>query len=88
MITYNISLNQELARFVEKQIKLGKFANRSEFFRQILRSMFLSNKTNSIDNDWLYKEPHYSELKQRVKRLKSGKEKIISAKDFDKEFNL
>ena len=88
MITYNISLNQELARFVEKQIKLGKFANRSEFFRQILRSMFLSNKTNSIDNDWLYKEPHYGELKQRVKKLKSGKEKLISAKDFDKEFNF
>ncbi len=88
MITYNISLNKELAQFVEKQVKLGKFANRSEFFRQILRSMFLLNKTDNFDNDWLYSEPCYSELKQRIKKLKTGKEKLISAKEFDKEFNL
>ena len=85
MITYNISLNKELAQVVDKQIKLGKFANRSEFFRQLLRSLFLSNKTAS---DWLYSEPYYSELKQIVKNLKTVKEKLISSKEFDKEFNF
>ena len=88
MITYNISLNKELAQLVEQQVKLGKFANRSEFFRQILRSIFLSNKADNIASDWLYSEPYYSELKQRVKNLKAGKEKLISAKEFDKEFNF
>jgi len=88
MITYNISLNKELAQVVDKQIKLGKFANRSEFFRQLLRSIFLSNSESNGLNDWIYNEPHYSELKERVKSLKENKEKCISAKEFDKEFNL
>lgn len=86
MITYNISLNKELAQIVEKKIKLGKFANRSEFFRQLLRSAFLS-KNNTV-TDFIYNEPYYSKLKQRVKKLKAGNEKFISAKEFDKEFNF
>ncbi len=88
MITYNISLNKELAQIVEKKIKSGKFANRSEFFRQILRSMFLSEKAGKIENDFIYSEPHYSELRKRIKNLKTGKEKLVNSKEFDKEFNL
>ena len=88
MITYNISLNKELAQIVDKQIKSGKFANRSEFFRQLLRSVFLSVEKNDIADDFIYSEPYYSELKQRVKNLKEGKEKFISSKEFDKEFSL
>ncbi|NCF75329.1 MAG: ribbon-helix-helix protein, CopG family [Xanthomonadaceae bacterium] len=88
MITYNISLNKELAQIVDKQIKSGKFANRSEFFRQLLRSVFLSVEKNDIADDFIYREPYYSELKQRVKNLETGKEKFINAKKFDKEFNF
>ena len=88
MITYNISLNKELAQIVEEKIKLGKFANRSEFFRQLLRSMFLSEKTKDIKNDFVYSEPYYSELQKRVNNFKKGNEKFISSKEFDKEFNL
>ncbi len=87
MPTYNISLNEDLSKIVDSQIKTGKFANRSEFFRQLIRFVFLSNKRNDI-SDFIYSEPYYSELKTRIKNIKGGKEKIISAKEFDKEFNF
>ncbi|MFH1564743.1 MAG: ribbon-helix-helix domain-containing protein [bacterium] len=81
MITYNISLNKELAQLVDEQIEFGKFANRSEFFRQLLRNTFLSK-----DEDWIYNEPHYGELQKRVKNLDG--QKLTSAKEFDKEFKF
>ncbi|MCK5319803.1 hypothetical protein KAJ61_00255 [Candidatus Parcubacteria bacterium] len=86
MNTYNISLNKELAVLVDKQVKLGKFANRSEFFRQLLRHAFFS-KTHTQE-DWIYSEPFFSELQNRVSDIRNGKEKIINSKKFDKEFNL
>ncbi|MBU0619805.1 MAG: ribbon-helix-helix domain-containing protein [Patescibacteria group bacterium] len=88
MITYNISLNQELAQLVDKQIEYGKFANRSEFFRQILRFVFLSNKAENFNNDWIYNEPYHNAIQERIKKFRNGKEKIISAKEFDKEFGF
>lgn len=87
MPTYNISLNEDLSKIVDTQVKSGKFANRSEFFRQLIRFVFLSSKGNDI-NDFIYCEPYYSELKERAKNLKSGKEKIVSAKEFDREFGF
>ena len=41
MVTMNISLNKELADFVDKEVKTKKYANRSEFFRHILRMAFM-----------------------------------------------
>lgn len=80
MPTYNISLNEDLSKIVDIQVKSGKFANRSEFFRQLIRFVFLSSKGNDI-NDFIYSEPYYSELKTRVKNLKSGKEKPRALKN-------
>lgn len=87
MPTYNISLNEDLSKIVDAEVKSGKFANRSEFFRQLIRFVFLSDKASDI-NDFIYSEPYYSELKTRVKNLKSGKERLVSAKEFDKEFGF
>lgn len=87
MPTYNISLNEDLSKIVDANVKTGKFANRSEFFRQLIRFVFLSDKSNDI-NDFIYSEPYDSELKARIKNMKDGKEKMISAKEFDKEFNF
>lgn len=87
MPTYNISLNEDLSKIVDFNVKSGKFANRSEFFRQLIRFVFLSDKGNDI-NDFIYSESYDSELKARIKSMKDGKEKIISAKEFDKEFNF
>ena len=48
MINYNISLNEELAIIVEQEIKKGKYSNRSEFFREMIRKIFIVGK-NEID---------------------------------------
>ncbi len=87
MQTYNISLNKELAELVDEQLKQGRFANRSEFFRQLLRHAFFSQE-QSIQNDWIYSEPFYGELKNRLTRIEEKKEKITDSKSFDKEFNF
>lgn len=39
MITMNISLNKELAEVVDREVKAQKFANRSEFFRELVRNI-------------------------------------------------
>lgn len=84
MITYNISLNQELAQLVNQQMKFGGFANRSEFFRQLLRNTFLTSDTR----DWIDSEPYHSELKRRVNKIKKGQEKLMTSKEFDQKFNF
>ena len=83
MNTYNISLNKELADLVDKQMVKGKFANRSEFFRQLLRHAFFS-KTHTQE-DWIYSEPFFSELQNRVSSIDNKKEKITSGKNFYKK---
>lgn len=37
MANYHISLNDELAEIVELEMKRGRYANRSEFFRNLVR---------------------------------------------------
>ena len=73
MPTYNISLNEDLCKIVDANVRTGKFANRSEFFRQLIRFVFLSNRCNDI-NDFIYSEPYYSELKARIKTRKKWPE--------------
>ena len=48
MTTFNISLNPELAEIVEIAIKKWKYANRSEFFRDLVRKYYML--------DWAYIE--------------------------------
>ena len=88
MQTYNISLNKELADLVEKQVKSGCFANRSEFFRQMLREVFLLNNSEKEEDDWIYQEPYISELNKRVEDYKNGKEELMTLEELDKKLNL
>ncbi len=60
MLSYNISINEDLAKLVNKKVKEGKFANRSEFFCQLLRAAF-------VENDWIEQSSHKEELLARVK---------------------
>ena len=56
MITINISLNKELADIVEYEVKTKKYANRSEFFRDLLRKNYILNDIEELDkNDSDYK---------------------------------
>ncbi|MBT4937421.1 ribbon-helix-helix protein, CopG family [Candidatus Peregrinibacteria bacterium] len=41
MATYNISLNDELDELVKTEMKRMKYANRSEFFRELVRKQYL-----------------------------------------------
>lgn len=41
MPNYNISLNGALAKIVEKEIKIKKYASRSEFFRDLVRRQYV-----------------------------------------------
>lgn len=66
MITYNISINNELAEVVENAIKNKKFANRSEFFRDLVRKFELENEEYEIEeiNPW---DSDYNLIKNREK---------------------
>lgn len=55
----NISLPQQMALMVEENVKAGKFASKSEFFRTILR-------------EWEEKKL-LKELKKEQKAFKEGK---------------
>jgi len=51
MITMNISLNKELAEVVDREVKENKYANRSEFFRELVRNI---ERRRIIEKDWDY----------------------------------
>ena len=64
----NISLPPELTKEVEKAVKSGKFATKSEFFRHLLRL-------------W-HEEQLLEEIRQSRKEIAEGKGKILrSLKD-------
>jgi len=53
MVTINISLNEDLAEIVEKEMKEKKYASKSEFFRDLLRRQYVYN--TSVSNKDYYK---------------------------------
>jgi len=69
MLHYNISINKELASIVEQEIKAGKYANRSEFFRDMIRDLFV--RKNSLDIEPISKTTtEYREMKKALKNKK------------------
>jgi Arc/MetJ-type ribon-helix-helix transcriptional regulator len=81
MINYNISLNKELAQIVEEKIKLGKYANRSEFFREMIRKLFV------FENDKLEIEEIKKGTKEyeELKKLSEDKDSTRPYSEFLKE---
>ncbi len=78
MINYNISVNKELADVVEREIKVGKYANRSEFFRDMIRDMFVRE---DLDIEAISPRTQvYKKLKKEVK-LAKNKGEITSWKE-------
>ncbi len=59
----NISLPENMARMVEKEVKSGKFATKSEFFRALIRK-------------WEEKRL-LAELRESQKEIAGGKGKIL-----------
>lgn len=67
----NISLPKELNILVEKEVKKGHFASKSEFFRNLLRI-------------WQEEQKLVAELEKSREEFRSGKAKILhSLSDLD-----
>lgn len=67
MTTYSISLNNELAELVEKEMKSRRFSNRSEFFRDLVRNKFFpSENTAQIEEIPEYSRD-YKTIQERSK---------------------
>jgi len=77
MINYNISINKELAQIVEQKVKEGKYANRSEFFRELIRRLFVMDKTFDIS----LITPDNSDYK-KLEKMSQEKDKITSYSKF------
>jgi Arc/MetJ-type ribon-helix-helix transcriptional regulator len=81
MINYNISLNKELAQIVEKKIKSGKYANRSEFFREMIRKMFVFG-----DKEYFIEEIKNGSCEyEKLEKMSKDKKNIASYSDFLKK---
>lgn len=52
MITINISINEDLAKIVDHEVKDKKYANRSEFFRDLIRQKYVYKKKLPVDIDY------------------------------------
>ena len=61
----NISLPQPMTSIVEKEVKRGNYASKSEFFRYLLRS-------------WMEGKLAY-DLDQSRKEFQSGKKKLLKS---------
>lgn len=68
MTTYNISLNPALARIVEREIKSKKYANRSEFFRSLLRRHYVEDEY--VIEELSPDDPDYVLLQSRARNYK------------------
>lgn len=79
MPTYNISINDELDVIVQQEMKRGKYANRSEYFRDLLRKTHIMNdyvveSVNETDSDYQFalerkKNGQFVSLEQLKKQL-------------------
>lgn len=51
MVTFNISLPEQLASIVDREVSSGSFVSRSEFFRTLLRfyKTMIAKKTTSFE---------------------------------------
>ena len=62
----NISLPDQLATKVDKVIRQGDFASKSEFFRLLLR-------------DWLEENEAVGELEESRRELRAGRGKLLKS---------
>ncbi len=62
----NISLPVEMAKMVKKEVKEGKYASTSEFFRFLLRQYEKENK-------------FLAEIEESRREIKAGKGKVLKS---------
>jgi len=67
MPNYNISLNKGLARIVTTEIRKKKYANRSEFFRDLIRRRYVLRESSGAIDEILPSDPDYLLIQKRKK---------------------
>ena len=82
MINYNISINDELAIIVEQIMRERKYANRSEFFRDLIRRFYVKEKDYTIE-ELDPSDPDYQLIESRKKDAE-----YITMKEVIKELNV
>jgi Arc/MetJ-type ribon-helix-helix transcriptional regulator len=66
VINYNISINEELAEIVEQMMKAGRYTNRSEFFRDLIRKYYI-NEMDMVIEELDENDPDYKYIQERKK---------------------
>lgn len=61
MVTMNISINEELVKVIDIEIKKKKYANRSEFFRDLIRKTYID------DDDFIHSKDYYELLNHNLR---------------------
>ena len=59
----NISLPKELVREVEKEVKKGRFASKSEYFRHLVRVKKAADDIEKAREDWKNGRKNWKVLK-------------------------
>ncbi|MEK7648714.1 MAG: ribbon-helix-helix domain-containing protein [Patescibacteria group bacterium] len=67
MPNYNISLNKGLAQIVTTEIRKKKYANRSEFFRDLIRRRYVLRESDVVIDNILPSDPDYTLVRKRKK---------------------
>jgi|WetSurMetagenome_2_1015567.scaffolds.fasta_scaffold55617_6 Arc/MetJ-type ribon-helix-helix transcriptional regulator len=69
MITYNITFNEDLASVVDKEMKRNKYGNRSEFFRDLVRKVYIFKPApDYVIEELNESDEDYKLMKSRQKR--------------------
>ena len=66
--TFNISLNKDLAKEMENEVKRGKFSSRSEFFRFLLREHIMSKHSPYVIEKISKDDFDYKTIQTRSKK--------------------
>ncbi len=67
MPIYSVSLNTDLAKVVEKEMKANKYENKSEFFRDLIRKIYVSPELTYTKESITSNDPDLIVIKRRKK---------------------
>ncbi len=65
MPNYNISINQALAKVIDREIRERKYSSRSEFFRDIIRDRFVVGSAEYNIAPLSTGDPDYAVIEKR-----------------------
>ena len=79
-MNYNISINDELAVIVDKAMRERKYANRSQFFRDLIRRFYTE--------EYIIEEVHPDDPDYKYVNNRLDDAEYISMKEVKKELNV